>query len=92
LTFVVGQPLSIFKLWTFFLRLVGENIMLMSQALSRKLVIPEFPEFCERLKHVFYKCKKNKDGKVSKKIFNLNGQKRSQKLGSVGRRSFISAP
>jgi hypothetical protein len=47
-----------------FRRLVGENIILMSQALSRKLVIPEFPEFCAHLKGIFQRCAKNKQGKV----------------------------
>jgi hypothetical protein len=36
----------------------------MSQALSRKLVIPEFPEFCAHLKGIFQRCAKNKQGKV----------------------------
>jgi hypothetical protein len=38
----------------------------MSQALSRKLVIPEFPEFCAHLKGIFQRCAKNKQGKVSR--------------------------
>ena len=56
----------------FFFRLVGENIILMSQALSRKLVIPEFPEFCGHLKGIFQRCAMNKQGKVSQRIFFLN--------------------
>lgn len=61
----IGSPSFLLTMSVALFRLVGENIILMSQALSRKLVIPEFPEFCERLKHVFFKCKKNKEGKVS---------------------------
>jgi hypothetical protein len=58
----------------FVFRLVGENIILMSQALSRKLVIPEFPEFCSQLKGIFQRCAQNKEGKVaSAGIFFVGG-------------------
>lgn len=44
-----------------FRKLIDPNLVLISQAFSQKLVIPDFLEFCSHLKDIFRRCKQNGD-------------------------------
>ena len=42
-----------------FQRLVDKNLVLLSQALRKKLAVPEFEDFCTRLREIFTNCRSN---------------------------------
>lgn len=51
-----------------FSKLIDENLVIITQVLNKKLVIPEFPEFTSLLKEMFDSCKKNNHGQVASYI------------------------
>jgi len=48
-----------------FQSLAEPNIILVTQTMKNKMVIPEFPAFCQRIKDIFLRCEDNTDGKVA---------------------------
>ena len=44
-----------------FRKLIDPNLVLISQAFSQKLIIPDFLEFCSHLKDIFRRCKQNEE-------------------------------
>ena len=42
-----------------FHRLIEKNLVLISQAFSQKLVVPEFLDFCTHLKDIYRRCRNN---------------------------------
>ena len=42
-----------------FQRLIDKSLVLVSQAFSQKLVVPDFPDFCTHLKDIFRRCRSN---------------------------------
>ena len=52
-----------------FRKLIDPNLVLLSQAFSQKLIIPDFLEFCSHLKDIFRRCKQNAE--VSYVIFTI---------------------
>jgi len=48
-----------------FTHLADPNMILLSQAIRNKMIVPEFPAFCQRLKDIFHRCESNKKGKVA---------------------------
>jgi len=48
-----------------FQSLADPNIILVTQTMKNKMVIPEFPAFCQRIKDMFLKCEDNTGGKVA---------------------------
>ena len=42
-----------------FQRVIGKVLVLVSQAFSQKLVVPEFPDFCTHLKDIYRRCRSN---------------------------------
>ena len=42
-----------------FQRLIEKNLVLISQAFSQKLVVPDFLDFCTHLKDIFRRCRSN---------------------------------
>jgi len=49
-------------------RLAEPNIILVTQALKNKMIIPEFQQFCQRLKDIFLRCQDNQQGNVASYI------------------------
>ena len=43
-----------------FQRLIEQNLVLISQAFSHKLIIPDFLDFCTHVKDIYRRCKNNK--------------------------------
>ena len=43
-----------------FQRLIEQNLVLISQAFSHKLIIPDFTDFCTHVKDIYRRCKNNK--------------------------------
>ena len=48
-----------------FQALAEENIVFLSQIFRNKLVIPEFQDFCEKIREIYENCKSNNYGNVS---------------------------
>ena len=46
-------------------RLIGENVVFLSQVFQNKMVIPEFEDFCGQITEIFESCRENKSGKVA---------------------------
>ena len=42
-----------------FQRLIDKTLVLVSQAFSQKLVVPDFPDFCTQLKDIYRRCRSN---------------------------------
>jgi len=55
-----------------FKKVIQENKILISRALRRKFVIPEFNEFCKYIEEFYWKCKANTGGKVADYIPQLS--------------------
>ena len=54
-----------------FQRLADKNLVLVSQALSQKLVLPDFADFCTRLKEIFANCQGNNKVRIQQ-CFHFN--------------------
>ena len=55
-----GTPLENINLpFDLFQRLVDKNLVLVSQALRKKLAVPDFGDFCTRLREIFTNCRSN---------------------------------
>lgn len=48
-----------------FKELVDANIVLISQTMQNKMIIPEWPAFCQMVKDIFNRCKSNQSGEVA---------------------------
>ncbi len=59
-----GQRIS----FTAFSELVNENPILIFKALTGKLIVPEFSEFCEHIKTIYDRVMENREGKVASYI------------------------
>lgn len=48
-----------------FNQLVDENIVLINQTIQNKMIIPEWPVFCQMIKDIFVRCRSNHSGEVA---------------------------
>ena len=54
-----SPPESINLDFELFKRFIDKNLVLICQALSQKLVVPDFTDFCSRLRDIFKLCRNN---------------------------------
>ena len=62
-------------------RLIGENVVFLSQVFQNKMVIPEFEDFCGQVTEIFESCRENESGKVADYIPQLAKYREGEKSG-----------
>ena len=65
-------------------RLIGENVVFLSQVFQNKMVIPEFEDFCGQITEIFESCRQNKSGKVADYIPQLAKYRDGWKSSALG--------
>ena len=46
-------------------KILDENMGILSPIVGNKMIIPDFPLFCNQLRPIYEKCKVNKEGNVA---------------------------